>query len=180
MGDVHPQTNFSRNHNISLRHSANSAVKKGMCMRHYLAITISDTSAAPARRRVRAHSFAVEPVVNTSSTSASRVPAIMSERHTLNAPLIFVARLVTLSCTWGVVLRMRLNTPFGKTGVPYRFPIKCARFRAWLNPRHRVRDQCRGIGTSQSVSASIPVRSAFRHIISASTGARYWRRRYLN
>ena len=53
-----------------------------------IAAAITQISTAPARRRARAHSFAVFPVVITSSTSNTRFPAIFPGCGTLNAPLM--------------------------------------------------------------------------------------------
>src|SRR5665213_2805368 len=84
----------------------------------------SATCAAPARFNTRAHAAAVEPVVNTSSTSNTRAPSNRTFLLTANAPPTLVLRLALVSPACGAVAFTRRTAR--RSGTFHFFAISCA------------------------------------------------------
>ena len=79
------------------------------------ATVATNTLDAPARRKTRAHSETVVPVVNTSSTSRISRPAISSGLATANAPRMFSRPLMPRESG----LRLGFAPPFENSGVQH-------------------------------------------------------------
>ena len=126
------------------------------------------TDLAPASRRARALASSVAPVVNTSSTSKTRILSTWLPGRVAKAPRTDSHLSSKLSTCLSGRARVRISSTalWGNRSLFARGLESSA---AWLYPRSRSRSRCSGTGTTTSAASLSP--SAFT--TSASRSANY-------
>jgi len=125
----------------------------------------AETEAAPAERKILAHSLSVVPVVKTSSTSRTRRPSNDSAWRTVNARRRFRRRSCRVREVCGSVTTVRTRAVVDIGRIRY-FPRRSANSRDWLNSRARSLEGCSGTGRIRSTSSC----SGKARIINAANG----------